>query len=121
MHDHRTLRYAAICCSVRGVIARRMHSLYLAKHAYFRQFGSQSGSASKPAPDNPDQRMTSDLTLFAQSLRQVLSEFGTAPFKIVFYSWWMWSYTGWLAVGVVYIFATVGAALQRSARLPTRP
>ena len=101
-------------CSVRGVLARHLHSLYLAKHAYFRQFDAQLASAGNAAPDNPDQRMTTGLTLFAQSLRRVLSEFGTAPFKIIFYSWWMWSYTGWLAVGIVYTFAIVGTALQRS-------
>ncbi len=79
---------------------------------------SQLATAGKAAPDNPDQRITTDLILFALSLRRVLSEFGTAPFKILFYSWWTWSYTGWLAVVIVYTFAIVGAALQRSGRLP---
>jgi len=81
---------------------------------------SQPASADQPSPDNPDQRMTTDLTLLTQLLRRVMVEFGTAPFRIVFYSWWMWSYTGWLAVGVVYCFAVFGTLLQRSVRLRAR-
>ena len=92
-----------------------MHALYLAEHAYVRQISSQPASADQPTPDNPDQRMTTDLTLLALLLRRVLVEFGTAPFKVVLYTWWMWSYTGWLAVGIIYSFAILGTMIQRSA------
>ena len=108
-----TMRWPALCRSVRSVLARRMHALYLAEHAYVRQLSSQPAAADEPSPDNPDQRMTTDLTLLAQLLRRVLVEFGTAPFKIVFYTWWMWTYTGCLAIGVIYSFAILGTILQR--------
>ena len=107
-------------CSVRSVLTRRMHGLYLSEHAYVPPVSSQPVAADQPSPDNPDQRMTTDLTLLTQLLRRVMVEFGTAPFRIVFYSWWMWSYTGWLAVGVVYCFAVFGTLLQRSVRLRAR-
>ena len=100
-------------CRVRGVLARRMHALYLATHGYHGQIRLQPAPAGQSSPDNPDQRMTSDLSLLTQLLRRVMVEFGTAPYKIVFYSWWVWSYTGWLAVGVIYSFALLGTVLQR--------
>ena len=116
-HIHvQRLRLADHRCSVRGVLARRMHALYLSEHAYVPSSSSQPASFDQPSPDNPDQRMTTDLTLLTQLLQRIMVEFGTAPFRIVFYSWWMWSYTGWLAVGVVYSFAAFGTLLQRSVR-----
>lgn len=74
---------------------------------------AQSAAAIDEAIDNADQRMTADLITWTQKLRGVLATVGAAPFKIVFYTWWMQSFTGWQPVLMVYLFFVLGSMLQR--------
>jgi len=112
------------------VLARRLQCLYCADHAYLelsiasRQLSAgssgsevKSAGASDSVVDNADQRMTMDLITWSQKLRGLLATFGAAPFKIVYYSWWMQSYTGWQPVLMVYLFFVLGSMSQRSDHL----
>lgn len=113
-------------CRVRAVIARRLQSLYCRKHAFLdlsqastqrrTHIGNASGQSvpvRDEAIDNADQRMTADVIMWTQLLRGLLPTFGAAPFKIVFYTWWMQTFTGWQPVLMVYLFFLIGSILQR--------
>ena len=115
------------------MLAQRLQSLYCTEHAFLELsvasrelHAGGSGAAAVPGAaadevvDNADQRMTMDLITWSHVLRSVLATFGAAPFKIVFYTWWMRSYTGWQPVIMVYLFFLLGSMAQRCSP-PTSP
>ena len=63
--------------------------------------------------DNPDQRMVQDASQLCSSLGLLAYKAAATPFKIAYYSIWVWSFASWLPLLVAMLFFVVGAFTER--------
>ncbi|GBG69418.1 hypothetical protein CBR_g4112 [Chara braunii] len=68
--------------------------------------------------DNPDQRMTDEIRSLCTSLGVFMTNTFTAPLTVVYYSYVVWRYVGWVGPVGVYAFFFLGSMVTRKIIAP---
>ena len=105
-HEHTDLLLSGLyVCRWRAKLTGFMQSTYLEDNTFYK-LGSEC--------DNPDQRMVQDAARLCSGLGNLAYKLAAAPFKVIYYSIWVWSFASWIPLLVALAFFIIGAIAERS-------
>nr|QTW43714.1 ABCD4 [Eurytemora affinis] len=91
----------------RQTLCQMLHHLYLSNSNYYR-LNVLDGSI-----DNPDQRISSDVSSLVESYSSIISSLVVTPFTIAYYTWDAYTRAGWIGPTGMYILFVVSTIVNK--------
>ncbi|KAL2653552.1 hypothetical protein R1flu_021680 [Riccia fluitans] len=88
-------------------------NLSQAAHSTYCSRPSLSALSQGHSLDNPDERLTNEVSSFCQTLAELMMKTIASPLMILYYTWWVWYHVGWIGPVVIYIFFFFGVTVTR--------
>ncbi|KAL3685457.1 hypothetical protein R1sor_003479 [Riccia sorocarpa] len=84
-----------------------------AAHSSYCSRPSLSALSQGHSLDNPDERLTNEVSNFCQTLAELMIKTIASPLMILYYTWWVWYHVGWIGPAVIYTFFFFGVTVTR--------
>lgn len=91
----------------RKTLCHLLHKLYLAQNNHYRL------NVLEQTVDNPDQRMTSDVSSLVESYSSIIALLVVVPFTTAYYAWNAYTRAGWIGPTGMFAIFLVSTAINK--------